>query len=37
LDVNPDALCDIPLLYLLSKLRPVSVERALIDIEKNGK
>ena len=30
LDVNP-------LLYLLSKLRPVSVEKALTDIENNGK
>lgn len=37
LDINPDALCDIPLIYLLSKLRPVSVERALTEIESNGK
>jgi hypothetical protein len=37
LDINPEALCDIPLIYLLSKLRPVSVDRALTDIENNGK
>ena len=32
-DVNPDILCDIPLIYLLSKMRPTTLEQALLFIE----
>jgi hypothetical protein len=28
LDVNPETLCDVPLLYLLSRLRPLTEEAA---------
>ncbi len=36
-DLHPDTICDVPLIYLFSKLRPTSADTAISIIEDQGK